>query len=401
MKILIAEDEDFSRTMLQGQLERLGHEVVAVANGNEAWDRLQREEFPLVISDWMMPGIDGLELTRRIRAREHSSYVYVILLTAKSNKKDVIEGIMQGADDFLTKPHDSDELNVRIRAGQRVIDLERRLSARNRELDKAKRKVEQANERMKRDLDAAARIQKSLLPSATPNNEAIDFAWIYQPCDELAGDIFNVFKLDDEHIVFYLLDVVGHGVPAALLSVTLSRIISPQYNEAGRPAADSLSYRLLSPREVATELNQRFPMSDEDGQNFTLLYGCLNVESKELRFVSAGHPGPVYIPANDKPRILEAYGFPIGIAVDPEYEDHRIHLSPGDRFLMYSDGLLDAENRDGSFFGTEGLLKCLDQRVDPLKETIRQLEERVMHWCDGKSPNDDISVLAMSLIGDA
>lgn len=393
MRIMIVEDEQFSRQMLQGQLEKLGHEVVAVESGDQAWDLLQREDYPIVITDWMMPGLDGVQLVRLIRARQNANYVYVIFLSAKSDRNDVIEGITEGADDFLTKPYDSGELNVRIRAGERVIELEKRLSAKNEEL-------ERANQRMKRDLDAAARIQRSLLPTTTPDSEAIDFAWIYQPCDELAGDIFNVFQLDDQNIAFYLLDVVGHGVPAALLSVTLSRFLSLQAGSSLLFSSDSKENRLLSPSELATELNKRFPMDERNEQNFTLLYGYFNLQTRQFRYVCAGHPGPVFMPANDAPEILDTPGFPIGFADEPDYVDQALSLSPGDRIILYSDGLLDAENPKGEFFGKEGLMECVAERHDSLHDEVRSLQDSVVGWCAGQSPNDDISVLAMSLLED-
>jgi two-component system, NtrC family, sensor kinase len=124
MKVLIADDEVVSRRLLQNYLQRWGHEVVAAQDGAEAWSLFQAGEFPIVISDWMMPKMDGLELIRQIRARHRPGYVYAILLTSRSHKEDLVEGMESGADDFLTKPFDRDELRVRLRAGQRVIELE-------------------------------------------------------------------------------------------------------------------------------------------------------------------------------------------------------------------------------------------------------------------------------------
>lgn len=395
MRILIVEDEEFSRRMLQGQLAGLGHEVVAVASGDEAWSLLQGEDFPLVITDWMMPGIDGLDLVRLIRSRENASYVYVIVLTAKSEQSDVIEGILEGADDFLTKPYDRDELNVRIRAGQRIIELEQRLSTQNDELANSKKKIELAHQRMKHDLDAAARIQRSLLPTTTPESEDLDFAWIYQPCDELAGDIFNVFQLDKENVAFYLLDVVGHGVPSALLSVTLSRFLSPQGSSFLFP--ETGGNHLLSPSALANALNDRFPISDRSEQYFTLLYGCYNLTTRTFRYVAAGHPGPLYKPVDADPEIIDTPGYPIGIIEDPEYVEKVIVLNPGDRILLYSDGLLDAENPSGAPFGKEGLMGSASQRHQSIGDEISALQASVVSWCDGQSPDDDISVLAMSL----
>jgi two-component system NtrC family sensor kinase len=124
MKVLIAEDEAISRRLLQSYLEKWGHEVVVARDGAEAWKLFEASEFPLVITDWMMPEMDGVELIRRIRATQRPGYVYTILLTAKSQKEDIVEGMEAGADDFVTKPFDRDELRVRLRAGQRIIELE-------------------------------------------------------------------------------------------------------------------------------------------------------------------------------------------------------------------------------------------------------------------------------------
>src|SRR5262249_44455732 len=140
MKILIAEDEVVSRRLLQSRLERWGHEVVAATDGAEAWELFQAREFPIVISDWMMPRMDGLELIRRIRTRKHPGYVYAILLTSKSQKEDIVAGMEAGADDFLTKPFDRDELRVRLRAGQRVIELESALRASLEDLAQARKR---------------------------------------------------------------------------------------------------------------------------------------------------------------------------------------------------------------------------------------------------------------------
>jgi DNA-binding response OmpR family regulator len=127
MRVLIAEDDAVLRRLLQNYLEKHGHEIVAARNGAEAWERFQGEEFHLVITDWMMPACTGIELLRRIRAEDRPGYVYVILLTSRSEKEDILEGMDAGADDFVTKPFDQDELRVRLRAGERIIALEQKL----------------------------------------------------------------------------------------------------------------------------------------------------------------------------------------------------------------------------------------------------------------------------------
>ena len=128
MKVLIAEDEPVSRRLLESFLIKWGYDVLVTCDGSEAWDVLQKPDAPnLVISDWMMPNMDGLELCRKIREMEKSGYIYFIILTAKGSKRDVVEGLEAGADDYLTKPFNRDELRYRLKIGERIIRLEHRI----------------------------------------------------------------------------------------------------------------------------------------------------------------------------------------------------------------------------------------------------------------------------------
>ena len=123
MKILIAEDDTTSRLVLAATLKKLGHEVVPVTNGQQAWERLQREHFSLVVSDWMMPDMNGLELCRLIRSKRQMTYTYIILLTALGGKTNFLDGMDAGADDFITKPFDAEQLAARLRVAERILDL--------------------------------------------------------------------------------------------------------------------------------------------------------------------------------------------------------------------------------------------------------------------------------------
>src|SRR5271154_1927097 len=134
MKILIADDDAVSRRLLQNYLQKWGYEVTAAQDGAEAWRLFEAGLFPMVITDWMMPEMDGSGLIRRIRASQRPGYVYAMLLTAKSQKEDLVEGMEAGADDFLTKPFDRDELRVRLHAAERLVKLEHSLAEQNRVL---------------------------------------------------------------------------------------------------------------------------------------------------------------------------------------------------------------------------------------------------------------------------
>jgi DNA-binding response OmpR family regulator len=138
MKVLIAEDEPISRRVLEVRLAKSGYEVVPVEDGARAWAVLQSEDAPaLAILDWMMPGLDGLEICRRLRGRKTGIYVYVILLTARGQLDDVVEGLESGADDYVTKPFDWKELETRVRAGARIVGLQSQLASKVGELENA------------------------------------------------------------------------------------------------------------------------------------------------------------------------------------------------------------------------------------------------------------------------
>jgi sigma-B regulation protein RsbU (phosphoserine phosphatase) len=395
MKVLIAEDDLVSRTVLRRTLERWGHQVAAAEDGAAAWALFERDDFPLVISDWMMPALDGLELVRRIREHPQSGYVYTILLTARSQKEDVIAGMEAGADDFVTKPFDPGELNARLRAGERILRLEHSLARQNQEL-------QSANERMKRDLQAAARIQESLLPQRMPEVPGFRFAWAFKPCDELAGDILNIMRLDEKHLALYVLDVSNHGVPAALLAVTLSHVLTPLMHQSHllkQPVPDGKGYRLVRPSEVARQLNRQFPMEPVSGQYFTLLYGILNLEQRQFTYIQAGHPGPVHrSAATGETRVLEGSGLPIGFMEETSYPEYCVQLQPGDRLYLYSDGVPEAFNPESDQFGEQRLVHCVqDSGSLGLEESLQCLQGRLTAWCGEGGFRDDVSLLAVEV----
>jgi len=143
MEILIAEDELVSRKLLKRTLETWGHTVLLAENGQQAWDIFQKENIRFVVADWIMPVVDGVTLCTRIRSTETSGYVYFILLTGKDKKEDIVKGLAAGADDYLTKPFDREELRVRVRAGERILNLEKELKEKNEKLKGLNEKLEE------------------------------------------------------------------------------------------------------------------------------------------------------------------------------------------------------------------------------------------------------------------
>jgi DNA-binding response OmpR family regulator len=144
MKVLIAEDNLFSRRLLKTILEKAGYEIVEATDGEGAWELLQQEDAPrLLVLDWMMPGIDGLDLCQRLRQKyEHSAaQPYVIMVTSKANVEDIVRGLRSGADDYITKPFDNEELKARIAIGKRIIDLQNDVQRKIDQLEAAVQKI--------------------------------------------------------------------------------------------------------------------------------------------------------------------------------------------------------------------------------------------------------------------
>jgi sigma-B regulation protein RsbU (phosphoserine phosphatase) len=251
-------------------------------------------------------------------------------------------------------------------------------------------RLRDAHRRLQRDLDGAAAIQKSLLPKALPEINGMRFAWAFEPSERLAGDSFNVFNVDDDHVAFYLLDVSGHGVAAALQAVALTRVLS------SRPWPSSVLHQILSPTEVAAELNWQFPIDPETWQYFTFICATLDVRTAELLFTSAGHPGPIYLPVEGEPVTIDAPGFPIGLFPDSSYDEHRLLLKPGDRVLFHSDGATDAVDADGDDLGRKRLAEAWAAgRHLPLEAALATVVKTIKDWSGGRDLQDDLTLLAM------
>ncbi len=390
MKILLAEDDLISRMMLSHMLEGWGHQVVAVENGMEAMVVYRSLRPEVVISDWAMPRMSGLEFCRRIRNDADSAYSYFILLTAREGSRESLEEAYEaGVDDFLAKPCHPQDLQSRLRVAERVSRLEAALEGQIAQLA-------QANEKMRNDLKAAARIQEALLPSIVPVSEGWEFAWSFVPCEELAGDFLNVFRIDDRRVGLFVLDVSGHGVAAALMSVTLSRLLSPSTGRSllFRPRGDG-TFEPVTPSGVMQLLNDRFQITDStDGQYFTICYGILDTVSGSFRYSVAGHPAGLMRKSDDSCVSLKGGDLPIGFLSEVDYHEWEVTIEPGEQIYLFSDGLTEISRADGAEFGLERLGAYLCSQSDGVGRTVGAIVQEALRWHGKTAPEDDVSVLA-------
>jgi serine phosphatase RsbU (regulator of sigma subunit) len=266
-------------------------------------------------------------------------------------------------------------------------------------IERQNQDLSNANRRMKRDLDAAARVQQTLLPEGFPEIRGVNFAWTYKPCDELAGDALNIVRINDDLVAVYLLDVSGHGVPAALLSVTVTRSLHPHVGGApSLVAGPGANPDAVAPAEVAARLNALYPMASNGDHYFTMIYGLLDVRTLQFRFTVAGHPAPILARKGCPPKCLDVAGFTIGMVDEAEYEESVIDLKPGDRLYLYSDGLTEEFNSHDEAFGDQRLLNAIaDGQASGLQDTVESLVQKVVAWRGEDHLKDDVSILAVSV----
>lgn len=409
-RILVVDDDEMNRDMLSRRLLRKGYEVETARDGAEALALIAARSFDLILLDVMMPGIDGVEVLRTIRRERTISELPVIMATARDQSENVVAALEAGANDYVTKPIDFPVVLARVqtqlalkRAMDEIRRLERNVEEQNEILETTNRKLATVNNRMRRDLDAAAKIQRAFLPRSLPETRAARFSWRYLPCDELAGDGLNIFMLDHDHIGFYVLDVSGHGVASALLSVTIAKLLNPDVAVSDLlveldPATGA--ERINPPSDVVARLNRNYPWDPETEQYFTIQYGVLDTRSGELRIASAGHPSPVLARAEVAAAIVDIPGLPVGLDEDAEFVETSIPLRPGDRVVLYSDGVHETMDDDGRIFGQTRLIETLERkRSSPLDDQIRDLLDEITRFSASAGFHDDVSILALEYLG--
>lgn len=266
-------------------------------------------------------------------------------------------------------------------------------------LQNAIERLEAVSRAMKKDLDAAADLQRALLPVELPEFRGMHFAYRFKPCSDVGGDALNVLSLDDRYVALYILDVSGHGVASALLSVTLTHMLSavPDRSFLYHAASEGAGkYCIASPADVVSRLNRHFLSNPGVSQYFTIVYGVLDNETGEFRYVAAGHLGPIHYSAGSGRTLGETGGMPVGLMAGATYEEHTLTLSRGDRLYLCTDGIIEAQNAADEEFGVEGLLETLDGSRDAtLGESLSAVMERVEQWSLPAGAVDDASVLAV------
>jgi sigma-B regulation protein RsbU (phosphoserine phosphatase) len=387
--VLLVDDDASNLAVLRETLKQRPYRMLMAKSGEQALRIAAREHPVLVLLDILMPGIDGFETCRRLKAQPETADAAVIFLSALDEAKDKVRGLELGAVDFISKPFDPEEVIARVETHLKIRRLEDTLLRNNRAL-------EAANAAMRADVQAAARVQRSFLPRSLPDVQGVDIAWHYRPCAGLAGDHLSVVRLGPQQLGLYVVDVCGHGVPSSLLAVQIARDLLSEGRDSLLLEGDGDA--VVSPSRVAARLDTMYPMDPDVGLYFTFLYAVLDTACRKLRFVSAGNPGPIRVAADGTTQVHDAPALPIGLFPGEAYADTVLDLEPGDRIILHSDGLIEERNGTGEIFGVEQVIEHLKATRDlALSQSLDALVAGIASWRGSEVLSDDVAVLAVEV----
>lgn len=302
----------------------------------------------VILQDLVMPDIDGLLLVKYYRANKATLDIPLIVLSTKEDPKIKAEAFSLGANDYLVKLPDKVELIARIRYHSRAYIL---LLQRN----EAYVKLKESQRVLYSELSEAAEYVKSQLPA--PLNGEIKAAWKFIPSTQLGGDAFNYHWLDDNHFAMYLLDVCGHGIGAALLSISIMNVLRTQT----LPNTD-----FCNPSNVLTALNAMFPMEKHNNMFFTMWYGVYDKTNRVITYASGGHPPALLLsgdnPKNIKVSQLKTPGLVIGGMPDTHYQSASCEVGKYNRLYIFSDGVYEMTKADRTVLSFDDFIKALPKR---------------------------------------
>lgn len=393
-RVLVVDDSRAQRRLLSVSLQRVGYIVTEAASGEEALALCGASDFDIVISDWVMPGISGLEFCRAFRASQRDTYGYFILLTSNSDKADVADGLDCGADDFLTKPVSSDELHARLRAGERIIGMQAELMEKNRLVTSTLGRLQEIHDSLNRDLIEARKLQRAMLGETYRDYGTASVSVLLKPSGHVGGDLAGAFELYPGRIAVFSVDVSGHGVASAMMTARLAGLLAGSQSDPNI----ALSYNRQGQREawppeaVAVRLNRL--LLDELGvdQYLTMAYAELDLQTGKVVLVQAGHPHPVLVRAGGEVEAIGQGGLPVGLFPKAHYDRIEVQLQPGDRLFLVSDGVTECSGPDGEELGFDGLKRIMqaNSALAP-QDFLEALVWDLSRYAQGADFADDVS----------
>ena len=380
-RTLIADDDADILTALRLLLKSDGYEPETVSSPAAVLEAIERAQFDVVLMDLnyardTTSGREGIDLISRIHALDPS--LPIVVMTAWATVDLAVEAMRRGVQDFVQKPWENPRLLETLRK-----QVKRARAHRSNQHRLASNRETEA--RLQRELIEARELQENLLTSAPTTLPGLEVAVTWQPAATVGGDYIAAFKIDDEHIALCVADVVGKGLPAALLMSNF------------QAALKSLAHQHLSPAVVCERLNNVLFANIPLNKFVTAFYGVINTQSRTLMFTNAGHNPPLLIQSDGECVSLDAGGGVLGGFPDSRYTQGQLQLTDGDRLLLFTDGLTEALDANGDQFGEQRLTQLVSgyrhQSPDELKETIFNAAGA---FC-GNTFHDDAALMVVAL----
>ncbi|MBE9051239.1 SpoIIE family protein phosphatase [Nostocales cyanobacterium LEGE 11386] len=382
-KILIIDDDPIVRAALKRTLQNQGYDTTVASNGEEGITQAKILYPALIICDWVMSEIDGLEVCRQVKGDPNLATTFFILLTAKGaapgEEGERVQGLDAGADEFVSKPIEMNELKARVRAGLRLHQL-------NQDLKNKQLALEKSNQNLEAELAEAADYVRSLLPP--PLVGAVTTEALFVPSAQLGGDCFDYYWIDSDNLAIYLLDVSGHGVGSALLSMSVLNVLRSQ----------SLpNTNFCYPGEVLKALNHTFQMSSHGNKYFTIWYGVYNRLTHQLIYANAGHP-PAVLLAEDATNIkqLDSLDLPIGFVPDIDFAVDTLAITENSTLYLFSDGAYEVLQSDGKMWGFNAFFDLLIQCTQANTCNLQQILAQIKNLSASNAFDDDLSLLKVT-----
>ena len=381
LQVLVIDDDRTIQIVLKKVLCDQGYQVAVASNGLEGIKQARKLQPAIIICDWLMPLMDGLNVCRTIKADPVLASAFFILLTSRKAIEDRVQGLDNGADDFLTKPFELNELKARVRAGLRLYQANQDLKAQKQLLES--------------EFNEAAEYVRSLLPKPLIGSITIDSRFI--PSQHLGGDCFDYYWLDPDYLAIYLLDVSGHGLGAALPSISVLNMLRSQ-------SMDGVNF--YQPSHVLTALNEAFQMDNHNDKYFTIWYGVYNQVKRQLIYSSAGHPPAILLkPTSDQgvqPTQLRTAGMPIGMLPDTRYVDQRCEIEPSSILYIFSDGVYEIFRGKHEIWGFDAFITLLvDEQIAIAQLGLDHILNHVKALHANVVLEDDLSLLRISFCADS
>lgn len=373
-RVLVVDDVKANVDILVEAL-RGEYKLSVALGGQQALDAIARNLPDLILLDIVMPGLDGYEICRRLRAAEATRELPIMFLSSLEDVTDKARGFEAGGNDYLTKPFEILEVKARVRS-----------------LLKAKSYTDAVRAAAERDLRIAREIQTGLLPaniSAATEGTGLDVYALLEPAQQVGGDLYEVLRLDAGRVLVAVGDVSGKGIPAALF-MAVTRTILHSMARLGHP-----------PETILRQLNDELLEQNPRGMFVTLQVLVFDWAQRRVTCASAGHHGAVLMSPGQPPRLVfTSSGRVLGLLPGEDVSCETLELSPGETFVLFTDGVSEAFDRDGELFGDERLLAHLQAAPGGnARETSLSVLDAVRHHAVGARQSDDITVMSVRYAG--